>query len=957
MKHILRTTAGALLLMVTAGQTQAQFQFSNANTRLNNAAVHSGCPIAVTDWNFDGLDDIIRLDQGKSLYIEIQRTNQTFETRFMGDMNTSSGWAWAMCVADVDHNGYKDVVAGGYGPALRMMKMSNDGMSATMVSLPNSGFFLQNASFGDFNNDGWEDLFACDDNGPSNIYLNDGAGNLLESNIINFTIHPGSIGSDPNDSGNYGSVVTDFDNDGDLDLYIAKCRQASSVSDGSDPRRVNVMFVNNGDGTYTENAAEYGINIAWQTWTASFGDIDNDADLDLLLTNHDYQTQIFENDGTGHYTDITATTGVVINNMQPLQSGWEDIDNDGFIDFVISGGSNRVYRNNGNKTFSAMSGVFANPSVGAFAFGDLNHDGKIDMYTSYHTGYTTPSNTDDIIYLNTVNNNNNFITINLEGTISNKTALGARALIYGSWGVQLREVRAGESYGTVSSSALHFGLGQATEIDSVVIRWPSGITQTIENPSINQFLTITENGCVAPEALISTSGPAVFCDSNPLLMTAPAGYTYLWSTGETTQSISVSQTGEYNVRVIATENCSSVSQTINATAAPDETPSVTSVGETSFCNGGAVTLSGPNGYSSYLWSNGETTQSIQASATGNYTVTIEGACQDWTSAPVSVSVLSPEAPAADNVVISAPGSAALNATAGTNITWYSDAAATNAVGSGASFVTPEVSTTATYYMVSSVNYGGDDFNTGLAAPSGSNVYSGSNATNASLSFDVMHNCVLKTVLVDTDTPGLRTIEVKDNQGNVVHSMDVTLVTGAQTLTLDFALTPGTNYSIGTNAATNQSSLGFAGPRMKRNYAGANGTPYAYPFTASDLLQITNSSAGNLYFFYFFNWVVESELVTCSSDPVAVTVTVDESTGVENTSEALQVYPNPANEVLRIQGLSGNAQVSLTDASGRLVKTATLSNNATLDVAALPAGVYVLAVRQNNSLNHIRVVLN
>ena len=325
----------------------AQFEFANLNTKLSNANFNSGCSVTIADWNNDGLDDIIRLDQGRNAFVEIQKTGSQFETRSFGQMATRS--AWAMCVAELDKNGFLDII-GGWNGSCKVIMINSDGVTSNLITLPSSNFFLQNITAVDANNDGWIDLFTCDDNGESTIYMNDGAGNLFVSNIIDFDV------TSSDDSGNYGSVWTDFDNDGDLDLYIAKCRQG--VNDPADGRRINVMFVNNGDGTYTENAAEYGINVGWQSWTASFGDIDNDADLDLLLTNHDFESQIFENDGTGHYTDITASTGFDISNITSIQSGFEDLDNDGFVDILITGSTHRIFHNNGNSTFSEVTGFF-----------------------------------------------------------------------------------------------------------------------------------------------------------------------------------------------------------------------------------------------------------------------------------------------------------------------------------------------------------------------------------------------------------------------------------------------------------------------------------------------------------------------------------------------------------------------------------------------------------------------
>ena len=123
-----------------------------------------------------------------------------------------------------------------------------------------------------------------------------------------------------------------------------------------------------------------------------------------------------------------------------------------------------------------------------FALGDVNHDGRMDVYAGYGNIYTTPTNTNDVVWLNTTNNGNGFLCFNLKGTVSNAGGLGARVTIYGPWGKQIRECKAGDSYGNMSTYMLHFGLGSATHCDSARINWPSGIVTHIVNPSINQYL-------------------------------------------------------------------------------------------------------------------------------------------------------------------------------------------------------------------------------------------------------------------------------------------------------------------------------------------------------------------------------------------------------------------------------------------------------------------------------------
>lgn len=920
-----------ILLFAWVGNAEAQISFKNKNTKLINSNFHSGCAITITDWNFDGLDDIIRLDDGRIAHIEVQRTNATFQNIPIGTFSTSSGWAWGMVAADLDHNGFMDIVAGSSGPALRIFMTDANGVMGNMISLPNSGYFVQNISAGDFNNDGWIDLFVCDDNAQSHIYLNDGAGGLTESfTTINFDV------TSTDDSGNYGSVWTDFDNDGDLDLYIAKCRQG--VTSPTDGRRINVLFVNDGNNNFTEAAATYGINVGWQSWTSSFGDIDNDADLDLLLTNHDFESQIWENDGTGHYTDITASTGFDISDITPIESAFEDFDNDGYVDMIITGSNSRFFRNNGNKTFTKLEGLFNTNRMESFAIGDLNHDGKIDIYGGYATIYTNPTTIDDVIWMNSTNNNNHFITIHLIGTISNKGAIGARATVYSSLGPQLREVRAGENYGTCNSPMLHFGMGSVTTIDSIVVRFPSGTTQTIYNPAVDQFIKIIENDCVSPAPMVTYSQPASFlCTGSTETLTATSGLDYLWSDGSTTQSISITTGGEYNVMVsVAGNNCVGVSPTFIIEQDPDQTPTISALGETEFCDGAAVDIVAPSGLISYLWSDGSTSQNITVSSSGTYSVTVQGYCAQFVSAN-TVDVIAHIIPLPitnTTVTIPAAGTTTLTAS-GSDINWYDDAAGTSLVGTGPSFLTPVISSLTNFWVENTETFNAGIFSVGRPAHTGTSLYSGSNNTNATVYFDVEKACTLLSVKVYTDTSFTRRIELRDNQNTLLQYADVLISPDSQIVNLNFALTPGTGYRLVSNDSVNTANWGNAGPRLKRTSSGS-----VYPYTINDALSITGNDFGSQYYYYYYDWNVEKPGFTCNSG--LVQVAVDVVVGLPSIqASGISMYPNPTGDIINIKlEKTTPAQMNIYDATGRLVmKHAIQEMNSTLSVQSLPTGVY------------------
>ncbi|MVM37014.1 CRTAC1 family protein [Spirosoma sp. HMF3257] len=477
-----------LVYMLVSNSAQGQIAFTNQSSLLNKPNFVSYMAKAVVDMNNDGLDDIVRAysfinSSVGSTYIEYQQPNGQYVSSYIGrtDLQVS------MAVADIDRNGHNDLLTGGDGTGIQVFK--NTGTDFTRITLDGPSFLVQAANMADINNDGWVDYFVCNDDGLNQIWGNDKQGNLhAVSNWIDLATVPVS-----DNSGNYGSVWADFDNDGDLDLYVIKCsRYAADNPD--DPRRLNQLFVNDGHGHYTEQATSYGLRPHAQGWTADFQDIDNDGDLDCFISNHGGPSMVMENDGTGHFTDITATSGVGdVGN--PLQGLMRDFDNDGYVDILVAGNQAHLYRNNGNKTFTEVPNPFGNDVMHSFALGDLNHDGFLDVYGSY-LGLAASTNDapSDKLWMNQPNGNH-FLAINLRGVTSNPNAIGARITVYVSGKPQIREVRSGEGYGVMNTLTQHFGLGAHTQVDRLEIVWPSGARTTLLHPQSDQFLTIQEDVC------------------------------------------------------------------------------------------------------------------------------------------------------------------------------------------------------------------------------------------------------------------------------------------------------------------------------------------------------------------------------------------------------------------------------------------------------------------------------
>lgn len=481
-------------LFISSFLSYSQITFTNSNTSLVNASLTSGVAIGVSDMNADGLDDIVRLSNANSLEIEYQTASGTFIRYNYGSIGGSS---WGLCIADVDHNGYNDVFTGGSYNGLKLITASNDGSTYSSSTMGGSSIFVQNLNFADIDNNGMIDIFACHDDGISSPYKNTNNGTMTyDLSLIN------SASTIPSDnSGNYGSIWTDYDNDGDQDLYLSKCRLG--VTDNMDGRRLNLLFQNDGNGNYTDVAQAAGLRPLAQSWAANFEDIDNDGDLDCFVLNHDIISTLYENNGNGTFTDITSSSGIVteLTNLgTSIQVMMEDFDNDSYIDMLVTvttGSLNHyLFKNNGDKTFTAVANPFPTGGlvIQSGATGDLNNDGLIDVIAGFAGGFNSPSSNPDILFLNNGDGNNyNWSEIRLQGGPSNRNGIGARIeLHYGTGLMQIREVRSGESYGTMNSLLTHFGLGTETAITKIVVKWPSGNVDELLNPAINQSHLIIE---------------------------------------------------------------------------------------------------------------------------------------------------------------------------------------------------------------------------------------------------------------------------------------------------------------------------------------------------------------------------------------------------------------------------------------------------------------------------------
>jgi len=479
-----------LNVSVGVGASLVQIPFTDGTASLPTPLFHSGNAVGVVDMNNDGLDDIVRAQGNTQMFIDFQGATGTWTE--IAYSNTF-GQPWGMCVGDHNNDGFNDVFYGDYFDSYILTSNSAATFTNEVVNATTGAgtIFVQGANFFDINNDGDLDMYVCNDVDMGHIYVGDGAGNWsFNQSLIPMATVPVS-----DNSGNYASIFADVNNDDKQDFFITHCRQ--SIISPTAGERINQIFLNNGDFTYTQDVTNFtGLRSGAQSWSTTFADFDNDGDNDAFVLNYNVNSEFMRNNGSGVFTNVIATTGVSsTTSFFGMNVVSADFNNDTYIDLFISGsGEEHMYINNGDFTFTddGDGTVYGTNIILAQGLGDLNHDGKMDMYASYGDVYNSPSTRDDKLWLNNVSNSNHYISFHLNGVVSNKMGIGAKVKIFGPWGIQVREIRSGEAYGIQNTLNAHFGLGANTTVDSVIVVWPSGAIDNLLNVSGDQQINITE---------------------------------------------------------------------------------------------------------------------------------------------------------------------------------------------------------------------------------------------------------------------------------------------------------------------------------------------------------------------------------------------------------------------------------------------------------------------------------
>jgi len=485
---------------------------------------------AFLDYDNDGYLDLYLVNSAAPSMLFRNRGDGTFtDVTASAKVDNQGSYGHGVACGDVDNDGYVDIYVTNFG-ANRLYHNNGDGTFTDVTVQAGVGDprWSSSATFFDYNSDGYLDLYVvnyvnykldasapiCLENPTFNatekvrgychpkyfegasdtFYRNNGDGTFTDATKTANIRDPGGIFLGKG----LGVVAADFDADGNSDIYVAN------------DDTPNYLFYNKGDGTFAEIAILTGCaysadGIAQAGMGVDTGDYNSDGFLDLFVTNFSYETNtLYRNNGDGTFTDVSykARLGEESYLFLGFGTGFLDPDNDGYLDIFIANGHifpnverttdvlsykqpNQLFRNRGDSTFVEMRFEERYAVSRGTLFGDYDNDGDTDLLVTQLNDTVT-------LLRNENRTSNNYLCLKLIGTQSNRDGIGARVTLTLGAESQTREVHRGYSYLSSNDPRLLFGLGERTVVDTLQIRWQSGVVQILENLAANQELVVTE---------------------------------------------------------------------------------------------------------------------------------------------------------------------------------------------------------------------------------------------------------------------------------------------------------------------------------------------------------------------------------------------------------------------------------------------------------------------------------
>jgi enediyne biosynthesis protein E4 len=446
------------------------------------------------DYNHDGFMDLFVSNHHSALPIY---TNSLYRnegdgtfTRILDAPPSAPLNTWGACWGDYDNDGHPDLVIVPFGGSgARLYRGDGNGGFAHVHSADFSGASQVDAAWADLDRDGWLDLFICNWAGLKDLaYRNLGDGRFHR-------LTAGEVGALVEDAATTGPPsFADFDNDGDPDLYV--CRE-----DGR-----GFLYRNDGKGFFEKVMLGSLATIANNGATGVWADFDNDGYFDLFTGAGSAAPGLHRNLEGLTFQDVTEVAGLLMPSGLAWGPAWGDVDNDGDLDLFVPyhNATNVFFLNNGNGTFTASelgSPLREGVRAGSASWMDYDNDGFLDLFVACGENHPTPN----LLYRNnlpTGGNANHWLKVRLTGTVSSHLAIGAkirvRAVIQGRETWQLRQIASNGAFASGAELIAHFGLGDATIVERVIIEWPSGNVTELIGQAANQTLSIRETVSITP---------------------------------------------------------------------------------------------------------------------------------------------------------------------------------------------------------------------------------------------------------------------------------------------------------------------------------------------------------------------------------------------------------------------------------------------------------------------------
>jgi hypothetical protein len=462
--------------------------FTDVTAQAGLAATGWGQGVCVGDYDNDGWEDLYITYYGKNRLFHNQRGKFVEVAEKAGVAGSGKAWGTGCAWVDYDRDGKLDLMVANYvdfdlatapAPGERpsciwkgvpvmcgprglagakniLYHNRGDGTFEDVTEKSHvgqtNGHYAFSVSTFDFNEDGWPDIYVACDSTPSILYRNNQDGTFTDVAVA----AGAAFNEDGREQAGMGSTVGDYNGDGHLDVF------KTNFSDDT-----STLYRNNGDGTFDDvtTAAGLGLYTKYLGWGTMFLDFDNDGWPDLLLVNGHVYPEVDKNHLGSDYQEPRI-----------------------------------LYHNLGRGTFGDISaeggpGITDRASSRGLATGDLWNDGRISaVITNLNS---TPS-----LLVNQVRSANHWIAIRIIGTKSNRDGIGARISVTADKRTMVDEVRSGSSYNSSSDMRVHFGLGSATKVDSLQIRWPSGLQERFDNLPVDSIQTLKEGSgtAISPDA-------------------------------------------------------------------------------------------------------------------------------------------------------------------------------------------------------------------------------------------------------------------------------------------------------------------------------------------------------------------------------------------------------------------------------------------------------------------------